>query len=273
MSETGRFINADNVDILEEAQYSINGLNLYAYCSNNPIMFVDPSGQFWDIFKKAADAIGNFVDSTVGQIVVTIAIIAVLGIATVLTGGAAGVIFGAAFWGAVTGAVSGAAIGAGMGIVTGLTTGDWSGMLGSMTEGMMFGALGGAAFGAAGSALKTGGVALTNFRYAKAAKFIKTNGGDVERVMSAFEGVPRVIKLRASYTVGRTWGGSSLKKGDWYSPVNYGSATRSKLALPPENTMANLSIIRLPKGTVVLHGRAAKLYNQPGGGIQWWLKL
>ena len=26
---------------------SINGLNLYAYCANNPVMYVDPSGREW----------------------------------------------------------------------------------------------------------------------------------------------------------------------------------------------------------------------------------
>ncbi len=39
---TGRFINADTIDYLDPE--SINGLNLYAYCLNNPIMYVDPSG-------------------------------------------------------------------------------------------------------------------------------------------------------------------------------------------------------------------------------------
>ncbi len=41
---TGRFINADTIDYLYPE--SINGLNLYAYCLNNPIMYVDPSGHF-----------------------------------------------------------------------------------------------------------------------------------------------------------------------------------------------------------------------------------
>ena len=35
--EVGRFINADTTDVLENAQYDINGLNLYAYCDNNPV--------------------------------------------------------------------------------------------------------------------------------------------------------------------------------------------------------------------------------------------
>ena len=39
-----RFLNSDNVNYLEPE--SIHGLNLYAYCNNNPVMFADPSG-YW----------------------------------------------------------------------------------------------------------------------------------------------------------------------------------------------------------------------------------
>ena len=37
-----RFLNRDNVNYLEPE--SIHGINLYAYCNNNPVMFADPSG-------------------------------------------------------------------------------------------------------------------------------------------------------------------------------------------------------------------------------------
>ena len=40
--KTGRFINADSFEYLEPNK--INGLNLYAYCRNNPIMYIDPYG-------------------------------------------------------------------------------------------------------------------------------------------------------------------------------------------------------------------------------------
>ena len=47
--EVGRFISADTIDYL--APDTINGLNLYAYCGNNPIMNVDPSGHWsWKTF-------------------------------------------------------------------------------------------------------------------------------------------------------------------------------------------------------------------------------
>lgn len=39
---TGRFINADDISYIDSE--SLNGLNLYAYCLNNPIMNIDPIG-------------------------------------------------------------------------------------------------------------------------------------------------------------------------------------------------------------------------------------
>ncbi len=42
-SEVGRFISIDKLDYL--APETINGLNLYAYCLNNPILFFDPFGK------------------------------------------------------------------------------------------------------------------------------------------------------------------------------------------------------------------------------------
>ena len=38
----GRFISADSVEYLEPND--IIGLNLYAYCYDNPIMYYDPNG-------------------------------------------------------------------------------------------------------------------------------------------------------------------------------------------------------------------------------------
>ena len=47
-----RFLNRDNVNYLEPE--SIHGLNLYAYCNNDPINRFDPSGHFWDYVFDAA---------------------------------------------------------------------------------------------------------------------------------------------------------------------------------------------------------------------------
>ena len=40
--EVGRFITIDGIEYLDPE--TINGLNLYAYCGNNPVMNVDPTG-------------------------------------------------------------------------------------------------------------------------------------------------------------------------------------------------------------------------------------
>ena len=43
--ETGRFISRDSIEYADPE--AINGLNLYAYCGNNPVMNVDPTGNAW----------------------------------------------------------------------------------------------------------------------------------------------------------------------------------------------------------------------------------
>ncbi len=44
--EIGRFINADDITTLDITQIAINGLNLYAYCLNNPVNETDEGGYF-----------------------------------------------------------------------------------------------------------------------------------------------------------------------------------------------------------------------------------
>ncbi len=41
----GRFLNADTTEILETTQGTTHGANLFAYCSNNPIRLIDPTGE------------------------------------------------------------------------------------------------------------------------------------------------------------------------------------------------------------------------------------
>ena len=42
---TGRFITIDDISYIDPE--TINGLNLYAYCNNNPVTNVDPNGNKW----------------------------------------------------------------------------------------------------------------------------------------------------------------------------------------------------------------------------------
>ena len=64
--ETGRFISMDSVEYLNPN--SINGLNLYSYCGNNPIMYSDENG---NLPKWAKWLIGG--GMIVGAIALTIA--------------------------------------------------------------------------------------------------------------------------------------------------------------------------------------------------------
>jgi len=45
--QTGRFINMDEIEMLGETMEIQNGLNLYVYCGNNPVIYKDPDGRFF----------------------------------------------------------------------------------------------------------------------------------------------------------------------------------------------------------------------------------
>jgi len=129
----------DSIDYADPE--SINGLNLYCYCLNNPISCVDPSG---NLPQWAKWLIGGIV-------------IAGLAIATIATGGAAGGVAGfilaGALKGAVVGAVSGALID---GTISGVTSAIneenfWTGFAEGAAHGFMSGAVIGGITGAISS--------------------------------------------------------------------------------------------------------------------------
>ncbi len=67
--ELGRFISADSIEYLDPE--TLGGLNLYAYCGNNPVMAVDPNGNaWWNPFSwdwgKIGKVIGGALLSLVG---------------------------------------------------------------------------------------------------------------------------------------------------------------------------------------------------------------
>ena len=92
----GRFINIDSITYAEPSV--INGLNLYAYCGNNPVMDIDPDGTWsWKTILKAAVAV----------VVVTVAVVVAVASAGTTTGAiAAGAAIGAAVGGTVSAATA-----------------------------------------------------------------------------------------------------------------------------------------------------------------------
>ena len=140
--EVGRFITIDDISYL--APDTINGLNLYAYCGNNPVMRVDHEGTSWwsDFWNSTAGAIFKVVIGSVVIIGLGVATIFTLGAAAPITGLAATFITGA-FVGALSGAVFGA-ISGGLTYTNGKIGWSWHGAADGFMRGSISGAITGA---------------------------------------------------------------------------------------------------------------------------------
>ena len=135
-AELGRFINADSLEILENTKEIINGLNLFAYCLNNPVNTSDDNGEM-----------PNWLKWLIGGIIVLVAVVTI-----VVTGGAASGFVGAIIVGAAKGALIGAGIGLATGTISGAITGDWSGLADSFMWGAISGLVSGGISGGFGYA-------------------------------------------------------------------------------------------------------------------------
>lgn len=93
--EVGRFMTIDGIEYLDPE--TINGLNLYAYCGNNPVMNIDPSGNFFLTFLLVSIGIGFAVGGAMAGV-------------TAYRNGARG-------WDLVGSIVGGAILGGGMGAI------------------------------------------------------------------------------------------------------------------------------------------------------------
>ena len=143
--ETCRFISADGIEYLDPE--TLGGLNLYAYCCNNPVMGYDPEGTWnWGKFWKVLKVIAS-VAIVVGAVAVSI----------MTAGTAVGLIAaGAAIGGALSGAIGGI-----NGIVEAKKTG--ANVFDAFADGLFAGTITGAISGAiAASPIGIGGQILIN---------------------------------------------------------------------------------------------------------------
>jgi len=136
-SNVGRFINADDTNILDGGNYHMLENNLFAYCFNNPVNMTDEDGQW---------------PSWVTKVLIGTAVITALAIVTVCTAGT-GTVLAAVAVGALQGAAAGAVVGAASGAAFGaishrVTTGSWKGVGGAALNGAATGYMMGAVMGA-----------------------------------------------------------------------------------------------------------------------------
>ncbi|MBU1019771.1 MAG: hypothetical protein KJ847_01040, partial [Firmicutes bacterium] len=166
-----RFINMDDTDNLEPG--NVDGVNLFAYCGNNPVMHEDESGSKW--WKKALMILGSVAMITVGAVLIATGAGAIVGAA--LIGAGVGSIAGgmisesnggsfAAGW--VVGGLVGAAAGAGIAYALPAITSFASSTLSiSIGQGLSFGGgtlalTSGLTISISGAQVIAGGLALTS---------------------------------------------------------------------------------------------------------------
>jgi hypothetical protein len=139
----GRWLNADDVSYLEPE--SINGLNLYTYCGNNPIMRADPFGTSW--FSSVGDWFSNNWEYIAGALII-IGVVALsfatAGLAAPIAASLGGGLFGAI----AGGAIAGFGISVGMqGITNGFNNLDWNQVGKATLSGAISGFVAGGVFG------------------------------------------------------------------------------------------------------------------------------
>ena len=117
--KVGRWISIDDVSYLDPE--SIGGMNLYAYCGNNPVMYTDPSGNF---------SLPNWAKWLIGGVTFASAVIL-----TILTGGALAPMFiGMGISILLGGAIEGM-------IATSKGEDFWSGFIDGAADGAMWGGI------------------------------------------------------------------------------------------------------------------------------------
>ena len=239
--ETGRFITIDGIEYLDPE--TINGLNLYAYCGNNPVMRTDENGNAWWDWL-AWIGLGLFV---VALTVVT------AGMAGAVIGGiAGGIIYGAAIGtltlgtiGAVGGAIGGMIYDGINGNAFGTSVWTWTKAgfgIGAITGAVIGGAIGGAA------ASSVAGLTNTSFWTG-----LGQNGAQIAAKVAAEKGL---------ITIGQTFGGKVVQ----FLTNRFGYAATKYLWISLSKTMASkvaMSSVTVFAGAIISPMSIFAKYEMP----------
>ena len=202
--EFRRFISPDKCDYLEAKK--LNGLNLYCYCANNPIMNIDPSGHAPQWLQ-----IAGWIGLGVGILVCGVAI-------GILTAGVGTATFlGAVAVGAAKGALIGAAIGVGAGAIAGgagaMIAGEEFGSSEFWSD-VLYGGMLGFGVGAVVGTVAGGFYGANGWYNAKALEF--TNVGSNEVVLGRSPGYVDVARSRGAtyfHTTDDVWNATQSMRG------------------------------------------------------------
>ena len=182
--EIGRFITIDGIEYLDPE--TINGLNLYAYCGNNPVMYTDPNGtaKWWQWLLFGIGA----------AVVVAAAVVL-----TVATGGAATGLIGAVAVGAAKGALIGAAVGSAVGVAGGAVYAGVTGadmgqsILSGFLMGFGIGAVAGAAIGGVAGGVAYSPTGLSRSAIKEGVKATLDNPNKVHHIMQSKHKLPNSV--------------------------------------------------------------------------------
>ena len=197
--EVGRFINADDPEIIDGGNDHILENNLFAYCFNDPVNMTDDTGH-WPQWAT------NLIKVGIGALAIGIGVAT-----TVATGGAAAPVLVASLKIAVTSAAIGAVVGAGTNAINHrISTGSWSGAGRAALSG---------AFDGAADGFMWGGISAGATFTTVASKGVKIQQiGKLKPINKFGNGYPGV-----KYQVPKANGKLTTKSFELHSPHSSGS--------------------------------------------------
>ncbi len=239
--EVGRFISRDSIEYADPE--TINGINLYAYCGNNPVSNIDPTGNaWWDVLAWIG----------LGIVIAAAAVLTAGALGAVIGGIAGGIVYGAAI-----GSIALSAVGTVGGVVGGMIydavvgnsfgTSIWTGIKVGFGIGAIAGAIIGGAIGGAASYSVSG---LTNASFWTG---LGENGAQIAANAASQQGLT---------TIGQTFGGKVVQ-----GLTNiFGYKATKFLWISLSKTMASkvsMSVVTLFFGGTIGVGSVFSMYELP----------